>query len=358
MTADTVAEAISRAFEDVPAPEGGISSCRCSQCAERDASFRGRTWKSITLEQVGRHPLHASRFTPQAFRHYLPAYLLLALGDTEEARESRFCTVFALGPGDPDYPTIRAEREARNGTFGPSQVKAIVAFLEHVSLTDGDVREDARLARDEVWSPLLRTMTETRDEKIERLIHALIERAADRCSASLAKFRPWRGENAMARRNLAFQLATEFVRRFPDAAAFMGGPLASRDGRRIDARLDACLFSAKLTVLLECRRARAKEDLASVAEGMARLSPALLGQLRTFHRSPGSPGDDAVGMILVETWRLEDRAWWCGKTAGGSRWPPDLLPGEGWTFGARSVFEEHDGPGSTLSWLYAFKRLA
>ncbi len=358
MSTDTVADAIARAFEDVPFPEGGISSCPCSQCEEVDASFRGIPWKAITPELMGSHPLHLTHFNHAAFRYYLPAYLLLALGETEEARESRFYTVFALGSGHSNYPVLRAGREARNGTFSPSQVEAIVAFLEHVSLTDGDVRQDACLARDEVWLPLLRTMSETEVERTDRVIRALVHRAADRFAASLKKFKPWQGENAITERNLTFQLATEFVAHFSDGFAFMEVPFGSQDEKRMDRHLDAYMSSAKLTVLLECKRVWAREQIDSIAADMARLSPALLGRLRTSHRALESQVEEAVGMILAETWRLEISEWWCGETARKPRWAPDLLPREGWKYGSKAVFKEHDGPGGTLYWLYAYKRFS
>lgn len=190
-------------------------------------------------------------------------------------------------------------------------------------------------------------------------IQALVDRAADHFSASLRTFKPWHGVNSITERNLSFQVSTAFLEHFPDGFAFMEVPFTFKDRKRADTHLDAYLFSKELAVLLECKIVWAKDHIDSIASDMARLSPQMLLQIQKRHRETGaSLARSTVAMILAETWRSENSSWWCGETAKKSRWPPNLLPRDGWTYGSKAVFKEHDGSEGTLYWLYAYKNLS
>lgn len=190
-------------------------------------------------------------------------------------------------------------------------------------------------------------------------IQALVDRAADHFSGSLRKFKPWHGVNGITERNLSFQFATAFLRHFPDSLAFMEVPFTFQDRKRADTHLDAYLFSEQLAILLECKIVWAKDHVDAMAADMARLSPPMLRQIQERHRDAGArQARNTVAMILAETWRLENAEWWCGETAKKPRWSADLLPREGWTYGSKVVFKEHDGPEGTLYWLYAYQRLS
>lgn len=189
-------------------------------------------------------------------------------------------------------------------------------------------------------------------------IEALIDRAADQFSASLRVFKPWHRTNGITERNLSFAFATAFLKHFPDGLAFLEVPFTFRDRRRADTHLDAYLFATQLEILLECKTVFAKEHIDSIVLDMARMSPSMFQQIQERHRDAGArQAKDTVTLILADTWRLENAEWWCGAAAKKPRWSRDLLPKEGWTYGSRLVFKEHDGAEGSLFWLWAYKRL-
>lgn len=194
---------------------------------------------------------------------------------------------------------------------------------------------------------------------MQATVQALVDRAAEHFSASLRTFKPWHGVNSITERNLSFQLATAFLKHFPDAFAFMEVPFTFQDRKRADTHLDAYLFSEQLAILLECKIVWAKDHIDAIVSDMARMSPAMLRQIQERHRDAGArQAKDTVSMVLAETWRVENVEWWCGEAARKPRWSRDVLPTEGWTYGSKKVFKEHDGPEGTLYWLFAYSSLS
>lgn len=194
---------------------------------------------------------------------------------------------------------------------------------------------------------------------MQATIQALVDRAADHFSASLKRFKPWHGGNTITERNLSFQFGTAFLRHFPDGLVFMEAPFLHGDRKRADTHIDSYLFSQQLAVMLECKVVWAKDHIDSIASDMARLSPEVLRQIQDRHRGEEARvAKNSIATILAETWRLENVEWWCGDAAKKPGWSRDLLPKEGWTYGSRKVFREHDGPEGTLYWLYACRSIS
>ena len=193
---------------------------------------------------------------------------------------------------------------------------------------------------------------------LQPTIQALIDRATDHFSASVRRFKPWTVQNSITERNLTFQLATAFLRHFPDGLAFMEVPFRFEARTRADTHLDAYLFAKDLEILLESKIVWAKDHIDAIRADMDRMSPQVLLQIQKRHREAGaSQARNTVAMILAETWRPEIAQFWCGEAVKRPRWSPDLLTRDGWTFGSKEVFREHDGTGGTLHWLWASKRL-
>jgi hypothetical protein len=197
-----------------------------------------------------------------------------------------------------------------------------------------------------------------KNAELQATMQGLVDRAADHFSASLRAFKPWTVQNAITERNLSFQLATAFLRHFPDGFAFMEVPFTFKDRKRADTHLDAYLFSKPLEILLESKVVWAKDHIDSIVADMERMSPQVLVQIQKRHRETGaSQARSTVAMILAETWRSENAEWWCGAAAKKPRWSRDLLPTEGWKYDSKMVFKEHDGPEGSLHWLWAYKTL-
>ncbi len=77
---------VAAAFADVPPPpEGGLVSHPCEECAGVARSFAGLRWGEAGAEVLEENYDKLPLFTPAAFRHFLPAYLLYSLEHFEYA---------------------------------------------------------------------------------------------------------------------------------------------------------------------------------------------------------------------------------------------------------------------------------
>jgi len=84
---------IRKAFARTPYPgDGKLVVARagedpeCDQIAE---SFRGKTWKDLPAGLIRSYADSLPLFTAEAFRYYLPAYMLASLGSDEEPASVR-----------------------------------------------------------------------------------------------------------------------------------------------------------------------------------------------------------------------------------------------------------------------------
>jgi hypothetical protein len=84
---------IERAFAGVPYPgddqlcQGAGAQLEGTEEANIAAVFRGRHWRDVPLEDLARYSATLSFLTSEAFRFYLPAYLLAAIRLTPEELE-------------------------------------------------------------------------------------------------------------------------------------------------------------------------------------------------------------------------------------------------------------------------------
>lgn len=142
---EKIEEARSRiltAFGKTSYPGDGHLLHELSTAAEEVEEFRGLTnWKAIPAEVLTRNNGSLAFFSPEAFRFYLPAYMLHALDHFAEGEAEVDNTIYCLEPpaGDLlDYWRSRVEALDR------AQREAVVAFLEAVSALD---HESDRLLR-------------------------------------------------------------------------------------------------------------------------------------------------------------------------------------------------------------------
>lgn len=84
MNKSEIIRIIETAFTETPHPSM-ITSHDCQECYEISEAFKGKNWKDvdqhILIFQRDALPL----FTPEAWRYYLPAYMLFAIHDYSEA---------------------------------------------------------------------------------------------------------------------------------------------------------------------------------------------------------------------------------------------------------------------------------
>lgn len=89
--------------------------------------FKGKHWKEITTEMILQHRFDLSRFTPEAFRFYLPAYLISSL-IAEDRGEIIIHVVWNLDPQE-EQGNFRDEFLARVEGLSSKQKTAIKAFI-------------------------------------------------------------------------------------------------------------------------------------------------------------------------------------------------------------------------------------
>ena len=128
-----------RAFQDSAYPgddnlvtDGGHDP----ECRGIVAAFRGKPWTSVSTRMVRAHKDALPLFTPAAFRHYLPAYLLACIDAREEIDVAWDSVIFNLTP--PARPKGRRQDffRRRSEGFTELQGNAIREFLELVDETE------------------------------------------------------------------------------------------------------------------------------------------------------------------------------------------------------------------------------
>lgn len=88
----TVLESIELAFADVPYPgDDKIAEHKdCPECDDIREHFRGSTWRGHTVDELQQYQSALSLFTPEALLYFLPAFMLVSLGEWDEAGDIPF----------------------------------------------------------------------------------------------------------------------------------------------------------------------------------------------------------------------------------------------------------------------------
>jgi hypothetical protein len=84
---EALAARIKKAFADVPHPDDDrlVDDPRHWEGGQFAREFAGKDWKTLPLEFLSDNLFSLHYFTPEAFRYYLPAYLLAALRKLSDA---------------------------------------------------------------------------------------------------------------------------------------------------------------------------------------------------------------------------------------------------------------------------------
>jgi len=156
-----VCRLIHLAFPSEPFEGVVTRGCKCDECEELQKSLRGHSWTDLTDEtfeaQFGGLPL----LSPEAFRSFLPAWLVRSLNHLE-ARDQRIreWTLYELAVyhDDDDEPSDlsrQTERpRLRKECLSPEQTRTVRTFLMLVEgaagISEWD-RESIRRALELVW---------------------------------------------------------------------------------------------------------------------------------------------------------------------------------------------------------------
>lgn len=115
------------AFRDVPAPTRitTLSEFTDRESSLVSAAFREKHWTNLTPQFVQAHPDAIAFFSPEAFRYFLPGYLLLALQELSGLDVSLVSLLNALaGP---------AQHEERLRLLDEAQLSAVLAVLDAIT---------------------------------------------------------------------------------------------------------------------------------------------------------------------------------------------------------------------------------
>jgi len=141
MDAQEVITTIIEAFSDVepPPPWSIVSSKKGHEPARVEKTFARKLWSELTDDELDRDPA-LSFFSAEAFRYFLPAYLIREL-DGHEFQQNHLAFVLTYGlTNDERNKPVNPRRygnltawDSANHKFAPltkQQVKAVVEFLK------------------------------------------------------------------------------------------------------------------------------------------------------------------------------------------------------------------------------------
>ncbi|MEZ4299566.1 MAG: DUF6714 family protein [Polyangiaceae bacterium] len=125
-----VAEAIERAFCSLSYPgDGGLTTAPGHPEAQEVAdAFRGKHWKDVSLDMLFAHRLSLPLLSNEAFRFYLPAYLLAAVLHADEVDTLRENVFYMLTPPTSE-PQASSFAERIKG-LDTAQTGAVQRFVE------------------------------------------------------------------------------------------------------------------------------------------------------------------------------------------------------------------------------------
>jgi hypothetical protein len=124
-----VRERIERAFAGTPRPAGELVATTYDDEGV-SAYFAGKSWRGHPVSDLRLHEVALCFFTPEAFRYYLPAFMLASLEDPEVADVIPQSIIGALAR--------RGESSRlRVNAFSREEAGAVMAFLRTlVGFTD------------------------------------------------------------------------------------------------------------------------------------------------------------------------------------------------------------------------------
>ena len=131
-------EAIIReAFRNTPPPTGELTDTQYDDEGTSEY-FLGRSWDGHDAPTLRMHEVAMSFFTPEAFRYYLPAYMLAELRDPENADILGEFVVYQFGEPEPDW---KETYEKRLTLFTQDEKDAVLAFLRYMQERYGTFAE-------------------------------------------------------------------------------------------------------------------------------------------------------------------------------------------------------------------------
>lgn len=129
MDAKEVEKVIRTAFADTPRPRSKLTDTYDDEGAQE--YFQGRTWDGHTPAEIRAQADAMSFFTPEAFRYYLPAFMLAELQNPAHADIVGSYVVYKFGPPAKFW---KSEHQARLALLTSSEKHAILVFIRYMQV--------------------------------------------------------------------------------------------------------------------------------------------------------------------------------------------------------------------------------
>jgi hypothetical protein len=124
-------EMIQEAFAGVAYPgDENITRCpyNCAECRRIADYFKGKEWAGQDVEEMRKHHVALSLFTPEAFHYFLPAFMLASIDSYEKGDVIPDAIRFHF-----EYAQeIRGHFTVRMSKLSAAQRKAIIDYLIHM----------------------------------------------------------------------------------------------------------------------------------------------------------------------------------------------------------------------------------
>ena len=146
-------QTIEDAFASVAYPgDDNITRCpyNCSECRRVALFFKGKSSFGYTVEEMRKHHVALSLFTPEAFHFFLPAFMLVSIGSYERGDVIPDATRFHF-----EYSQeMRSHFAVRMSKFSPEQRQAIIEYLIYMERKGAGSAEHAigLLSEEEAFS--------------------------------------------------------------------------------------------------------------------------------------------------------------------------------------------------------------
>jgi hypothetical protein len=99
---ESMAQQIKQAFADTPYPGDDQIVKPESDNQELMRAFRGRDWRALPVATLGYYYVDLPHLTPEAFRYYLPAFMIAVLLHYQNVGTLPVSLMHSLTPPDPD----------------------------------------------------------------------------------------------------------------------------------------------------------------------------------------------------------------------------------------------------------------
>ena len=134
---EALKQKIFKSFETVPYPKGTIAPHECDECREVRKTFINQNWKTISPEVLEENHGKLPLFSAEAFRYFLPAYLIHSLDNFGENCDTT-CefTIYALTPSNKSIKTELDYWQNKFSEFNLEQMSCIYEFLDFVRIDE------------------------------------------------------------------------------------------------------------------------------------------------------------------------------------------------------------------------------